>query len=92
VLNHLLESGAISVGADGRLKIDRAAADADVERAAMEFISPMSKGDAAAVNTLLRHYVVVTPEIRAVLARRGPTPALQRPVYSTADRLSPPAP
>jgi len=34
----------------------------------------------------------VTPEIRAVLARRGPTPALQRPVYSTADRLSPPAP
>jgi hypothetical protein len=92
VLNHLLESGAISVGADGRLKIDRAAADADVERAAMEFISPMSKGDAAAVNTLLRHYVVVTPEIRAVLARRGPTPALQRPVYSTADRLSPPVP
>ena len=91
VLNHLLESGAISVGADGRLKIDRAAADADVERAAMEFISPMSKGDAAAVNSLLRHYVVVTPEIRAVLARRGPTPALQRPVYSTADRLSPPA-
>jgi len=92
VLNHLLESGAISVGADGRLKIDRAAADADVERAATEFISPMSKGDAAAVNTLLRHYVVVTPEIHAVLARRGPTPALQRPVYSTADRLSPPAP
>jgi hypothetical protein len=52
----------------------------------------MSKGDAAAVNALLRHYVVVTPEIRAVLARRGPTPAPQRPVYSTADRLSPPAP
>jgi hypothetical protein len=92
VLNHLLESGAISVGADGRLKIDRAAADADVERAATEFISPMSKGDAAAVDSLLRHYVVVTPEIRAVLARRGPTPALQRPVYSTANRLSPPAP
>jgi hypothetical protein len=91
VLNHLLESGAVSVGADGRLKIDRAAADADVERAAMEFISPMSKGDAAAVNALLRHYIVVTAAIRAVLAQRGPTPALQRPVYATADRLSPPA-
>jgi hypothetical protein len=90
VLNHLLESGAISVGADGRLKIDRAAADADVERAAREFISPMSKGDAAAVDTLLRRYVVVSPEIKALLARRGATPALQRPVYSTADRLSPP--
>jgi len=92
VLNHLLESGAVSVGADGRLKIDRAAADADVERAAVEFISPMSKGNATAVKSLLQHYVVVTPEIRAVLARRGPTPALQRPVYSTADRLSPLAP
>jgi hypothetical protein len=92
VLNHLLESGALSVGADGRLKIDRAAAAADIERAAMEFISPMAKGDGTAVQSLLRHYVVVTPEIQAVLARRGPKPALQRPLYSTADRLSPPAP
>jgi hypothetical protein len=91
VLNHLLESGAVSVGADGRLKIDRTAAAADIERAAMEFISPMSKGDGTAVKSLLQHYVVVTPEIQAVLARRGPMPALQRPVYSTADRLSPPA-
>ena len=91
VLNHLLEAGAISTNADGRFTINRAAADADIARAAMEFISLMAKGDATGVKSLLQHYVVVTPAIRDVLARLGPAPPLQRPVYRTADRLSPPA-
>ena len=91
VLNHLLEAGAISASADGRFTINRAAADADIARAAMEFISLMAKGDATAVKSLLQHYVVVTPAIRDVLARLGPAPPLQRQVYRTADRLSPPA-
>jgi hypothetical protein len=91
VLNHLLEAGAISASADGRVTINRAAADADITRAAGEFISLMAKGDAAAVKSLLQHYVVVSPAIRDVLARLGPAPPLQRPVYRTADRLSPPA-
>jgi hypothetical protein len=89
VLNHLIEAGAISVSADGRFTINRAAADADVARAAMEFISPMSRGDTTAIKSLLQHYVVVTPAIRDVLARLGPAPPLQRLVYRTADRLSP---
>ena len=91
VLNHLLEAGAISTNADGRFTINRAAADADIARAAMEFISLMAKGDATGVKSLLQHYVVVTPAIRDVLARLGPAPPLQRPVYRTADRLSPAA-
>jgi hypothetical protein len=90
VLNHLLEAGAISLGADGRVKIDAATADADIVRAATEFISAMATGDSTAVKSLLQHYVVVTPRIRDVLARLGPTPGLQRLVYRTADRLSPP--
>ena len=89
VLNHLLEAGAISVGADGRFKIDRAAADVAIARAATEFISLMAKGDATSVDSLLHRYVVVTPAIRDVLARLGPAPPLQRPVYRTADQLSP---
>jgi hypothetical protein len=89
VLNHLLEAGAISAGADGRFTINQAAADADIARAARQFISLMAKGDAAAVKSLLQHYVVVTPAIRDVLARLGPAPPLLRPVYRTADRLSP---
>jgi hypothetical protein len=89
VLNHLLEAGAISASADGRFTINRAAANADIARAAMEFISLMAKGDATAVKSLLQHYVVVTPAIRDVLARLGPAPPLQRQVYRTADRLSP---
>jgi hypothetical protein len=89
VLNHLLEAGAISASADGRFEINRAAADADIARAAMEFISLMAKGDATSVNSLLQHYVVVTPAIHDVLAGLGPAPPLQRQVYRTADRLSP---
>jgi hypothetical protein len=89
VLNHLLEAGAFSLGANGRLTINPATADADVARAAMEFVSAMSKGDADAVTSLLRHYAVVTPAIHNVLARLGPAPALQRQIYRTADRLSP---
>ena len=89
VLNHLLEAGAISLGANGRLTINPATADADVARAAMEFVSAMSKGDADAVKSLLQHYAVVTPTIRNVLSRLGPAPALQRQIYRTADRLSP---
>jgi hypothetical protein len=87
VLNHLLEAGAISASA-GRFTINRAAADADIARAAMEFISPMARGDATVVKSLLQHYVVVTPAIHDLLARLGPAPPLQRQVYRTADRLS----
>lgn len=89
VLNHLLESGGISVDSTGRIKINSAAADADIVHAAKEFISAMSKGDAPAVRSLLQHYVMVSPEMRGVLTRLGPAAALQRPVYRTADRLSP---
>jgi hypothetical protein len=49
----------------------------------------MASGDATVVKSLLQHYVVVTPAIHDLLARLGPAPPLQRPVYRTADRLSP---
>ncbi len=91
VLNHLFEAGAISASAEGRFTINRAAADADIARAAMEFISPMARGDATVVKSLLQHYAVATPAIRDVLARLGPAPPLQRQIYRTADRLSPAA-
>lgn len=89
VLNHLLEAGAIFASADGRFTINPAAADADIARAAMEFISLMAKGDATAIKALLQHYVVVTATIRNALSRLGPAPPLQRQIYRTADRLSP---
>jgi len=88
VLNHLIEAGAISMGADGRIRFDRVAADADIERAATEFVTFMAKGDTAAIKSSLQHYVVVTPIIRDALRRLGPAPPLQRPIYRTADRLT----
>jgi hypothetical protein len=90
VLNHLLESGAITVGDDGRFSINQAAADACIVQAAKEFVLPMAKGDDAMIGTLLKRYAAVRPEIGNVLKRLGSVPPLERPVYRTADRLSPP--
>lgn len=90
VLNHLLETGAIRANADGRLAIDAARCDAEVIRAADEFVSLMAKGDAVAVRALIDRYVVVSPAIKAMLDRIGPAPPLRRPVFRTADQLDPP--
>jgi hypothetical protein len=90
VLNHLIEAGAIQADADGRFTIDAKRADAQVTRAAGEFISLMATGDIVAVEALLRRYVTVSPEVKAVLKRIGAAPPQQRIVYRTADQLDPP--
>jgi hypothetical protein len=90
VLNHLIEAGAIQLDADGRFTIDAVRADAEVTRAAVEFISLMAKGDVVAVESLLRRYVIVSHAVEVILSRIGPAPPLQRIVYRTADQLDPP--
>jgi hypothetical protein len=90
VLNHLIEAGAIQLDADGRFTIDAVRADAEVTRAAVEFISLMAKGDVVAVESLLRRYVIVSQAVEVILSRTGPAPPLQRIVYRTADQLDPP--
>jgi hypothetical protein len=90
ILNHLLESGAIHSDKDGRVTIDAARADEDIVRAAQELISPMARGDADTVRTLLSHYVIVSAEVQNMLTHVGSLPPLQRYVYSTADQLDPP--
>ena len=65
-------------------------ADAEVTRAAGEFVSLMAKGDLVAVEALLGRYVTVSPEVKAVLKRIGAAPPQQRIVYRTADQLDPP--
>lgn len=87
VLNRLVEVGAINADAEGRLTIDTKRADAEVVRAANEFISAMAKGDADAVHALLRQHVVIPPLVQSVLARMGPAPPPDRVVYRTAEQL-----
>lgn len=90
ILNHLLKSGAVHSNEDGRVTIDTARADEDIVRAAQEFISPMARGDADTVRTLLSRYVVVSAEVQNILTHVGSLPPLPRYVYSTADQLDPP--
>jgi hypothetical protein len=90
ILNHLIEAGAIQADADGRFTIDPVRADAEVARAAGEFVSLMAKGDLVAIEALLGRYVTVSPEVKDVLKRIGAAPPLQRFVYRTADQLDPP--
>jgi hypothetical protein len=89
VLNHLIEAGAIHADATGRLTIDVARADAEIERAAGEFISLMANGDAVATEALLHRYVVISPEVQAALARAGAPPPPRAFFYSTAEQLDP---
>jgi hypothetical protein len=90
ILNHLIESGAVRADADGRFTIDPVRADAEVTRAAREFVTLMAKGDLATIEALFARYVTVSPEVNAELQRIGAAPPLQRIVYRTADELDPP--
>jgi hypothetical protein len=88
VLNHLLEAGAIHADATGRLAIDVARANSEVERAAREFISLMANGDAVAIEALLHRYVVISPVVQTALARVGVPPPRRAFVYRTAEQLA----
>ena len=90
VLNRLIDAGAIQSNSEGRLAIDVDRADAEVVRAANEFISAMARGDADTVHSLLRKHVVIHPLVQSVLERLGPTPPPHRLVYRTADQLDAP--
>jgi hypothetical protein len=50
----------------------------------------MATGDVVAVEALLRRYVTVSPEVKAVLKRIGAALPQQRIMYRTADQLDPP--
>ena len=90
VLNRLIEAGAINTNSEEHLTIDAKRADAEVARAANEFISAMAKGDADSVRALLHQNVMAHPKLQPVLGRMGPPPPLDRIIYRTADTLDAP--
>ncbi len=90
VLNRLIEAGAIRSNSEEYLTIDAERADAEVVRAANEFISAMAKGDADSVHALLHQNVMMHPKLQPVFERMGPAPPLDRIIYRTADDLDPP--
>ena len=90
VLNRLVEAGAIHSNSEEHLTIDAERADAEVVRAANEFISAMAKGDADTVHALLHQNVMMHPKLQPVFERMGPPPPLDRIIYRTADNLDPP--
>ena len=90
ILTQLIDAGAIHPDSQGRLTIDTERADAEVVRAANEFISAMAKGDAETVRALLRPHVLIHPLLQPVLERMGAAPPLRTFVYHTADQLDAP--
>ena len=72
------------------MAIDVDRADAEVVRAANEFISAMARGDADTVHSLLRQHVVIHTLVQSVLERLGPAPPPHRLAYRTADQLDAP--
>jgi hypothetical protein len=90
VLNRLVEAGAIHASSEEHLTIDAKRADAEVVRAAKEFISAMARGDAESVHALLHQNVMMHPKLQPVIEHMGPAPPLDRIIYRTADNLDAP--
>ena len=87
VLNRLIDAGAVRANSEEHLTIDAKRADAEVVRAANEFIPAMAKGDADTVHALLHQNVMMNPKLQPVFDRMGPAPPLDRIIYRTADNL-----
>jgi hypothetical protein len=69
VLDCLLEAGAIRPDQTNHFVIDGKRADAEIARAADEFIGKMAKGDVDGIGTLLDRHIVVRDGVKRALSR-----------------------
>jgi hypothetical protein len=66
-LNWLLDRGAFVCGKDGRFSVDYAKVHAGVESLVSEIMTTQATGDYARAKALLQKYVVIRPEVQAML-------------------------
>jgi hypothetical protein len=82
VLDCLLEAGAIRLDRSNHFTIDSRRADAEIARAADEFVGEMAKGDFASVSALLDRHIVVRDGVKQALARAPISTVNRRAVWS----------
>lgn len=81
-LNWLLDRGAFTIGKDGRFAVDFTKLHAGVESLVTEIMTIQATGDYARAKALQQKYIVIRPEVQAMLDRLGNVPVDIEPHYS----------
>jgi hypothetical protein len=81
-LNWLLDRGAFVCGRDGRFSVDYAKVRGGVESLVTEIMTIQATGDYARAKALLQKYVVIRPEVQAMLDKLTNVPVDIEPIYS----------
>jgi hypothetical protein len=87
-LNHLLDSRAVRVNADGTFALDLPRTKKAVTALARHIMTLQATGDYAGTKALLDRMVVIRPEVRRVLDRLGDVPVDIAPRFVTAEELT----
>jgi hypothetical protein len=87
-LNHLLDSGAVKVRADGTFTVDQAKIGDAVTALTREVMSLQAEGSYAKAKDLLDRLGVVRPEVQKVLDRLAGIPIDIQPKFTTAAELT----
>lgn len=87
-VNHLLDHGAIRVGADGRFSLDLKKTKQAVTGLTHDIMMLQARGDYAGVKALLDREVAIRPEVQRVLDQLGEIPIDIAPRFVTANELS----
>ncbi len=86
-LNTFLDAGAVTVGPDGRFRVDHSRIREAVEGLTSRLMTIQAQGDYDEANRVLETLGVVRPEVRRVLDRLGNVPIDIQPRYVTATGL-----
>jgi hypothetical protein len=86
-LNHLMDSGAVSVGADGTFAVDPVKAKQAVWALTRQIMTLQAEGNYAAATALRDTLGVVRPPVQAALDKLTAIPVDIEPQFTTAERL-----
>jgi hypothetical protein len=87
-LNTFLDAGAVTVGGDGRFRVDHARIRDAVEGLTRRLMTIQAEGDYDEANRVLETLGVVRPEVQRVLDRLAGVPIDIQPRYVTAEQLA----
>ena len=87
-LNTFLDTGAVTVNADGRFTVDHSRIRSAVTDLTTELMTIQTRGDIGAAETLLKTRGVVRPEVQRALDRLSGIPIDIEPRYITAEQLA----
>jgi hypothetical protein len=82
-LNWLLDKGGFTVGKDGRFAVDFTKVKQGVESLTTEIMTLQATGDYARGKALLEKYVVIRPEVKALLGQLNDVPVDIEPRFAT---------